>query len=499
MKTSNLFFVVLLLLPVCTWSGALAQTCIPSGTEVSINAALTSVGSVAILCPSAIFLLNNDVTFTANNQQIYTLGLPTGNTRAILRINGPNLAIAVNGVSRNGTVIKNIQIDGSRPALGRIDGGGANIEIGNAWNQVIDNVFSHDPRGWSCMHIIKGPPAPAPCHYATISNNQVGPSGTPDQWADGISLDCYDSVVTNNVITDATDGAIVIFGAPGSIIENNIVIAATQTLLGGINMVDYDQYLGSYLGTRVQNNTVNAQGAFIKTGIAMGTQPWGCPSHGTNYGAIVSGNTLMGAHFGYGYPVNGVRNWTVTGNVDNARHVGVSTISCQGVPIDLPAGFQFQPQGVTASSLQSEYVSASLNYTLGVTEPSILTVVQPSTACGIFSGNQGLLPGQTAKSCDGRFALTLQSGGNLVLMFGSTLLWQTSTSGRRSAQAFMQNDGNFVIYNSTGNAVWDTATAGNDGATFTVQNDGNMVLRAANGTALWNSLTCCHEGRSASM
>jgi parallel beta-helix repeat protein len=55
------------------------------------------------------------------------------------------------------------------------------------------------------------------------------------QWADGISLSCQSSLVQNNVIVDATDGGIVIFGAPFSVIRNNTIGVKTRTTLGGIN------------------------------------------------------------------------------------------------------------------------------------------------------------------------------------------------------------------------------------------------------------------------
>jgi parallel beta-helix repeat protein len=42
-------------------------------------------------------------------------------------------------------------------------------------------------------------------------------------------------LVQNNVIVDATDGGIVIFGAPFSTIRNNTIGVKTRTTLGGIN------------------------------------------------------------------------------------------------------------------------------------------------------------------------------------------------------------------------------------------------------------------------
>ena len=43
----------------------------------------------------------------------------------------------------------------------------------------------------------------------------------------------------------------------------------------------------------------------------------------------------------YGFAVDGVRDWTVIGNVDLATHSGTPTIACNGQMATPPAGFQF--------------------------------------------------------------------------------------------------------------------------------------------------------------
>src|SRR5262249_37753828 len=153
--------------------------------------------------------------FTAPNQKLYTQGLPAGGTRAILRINNSGLTNAIYGLNQSGIVIQNIQVDGARGAFGHLDGV-ALIEIGgDAYNQTVSNIVAYGTRTWSTIHIfegvaINGTPL---CQNANISNNTIGPAGTPDGlWADGISLACGNSTVANNQITDATDGAIVVFG-----------------------------------------------------------------------------------------------------------------------------------------------------------------------------------------------------------------------------------------------------------------------------------------------
>jgi hypothetical protein len=115
------------------------------------------------------------------------------------------------------------------------------------------------------MHIIEG--GGNSCSGAIVTNNDIGPSGnaptgadqfnkrnmhsrkraaeyTPGQWADGISLACRDSVVTGNSIVDATDGAVVVFGAPGSKISGNTITQESRTLMGGVNMcVSFPSFL----------------------------------------------------------------------------------------------------------------------------------------------------------------------------------------------------------------------------------------------------------------
>jgi parallel beta-helix repeat protein len=349
-----------------------ASACIASGTDASINAALVGTGATAVLCPGAVFTLNNSITFTAPNQVIETQGLPTDTTRADLKVNGGSLTTAINGNGQPGAVVENIQVDGGRPQFGRSATGGALLEMGaGGVNQTVQNIYAHDTRSWSTLHITEGVVTNSvpQCQGAKILGNAIGPAGTASPagtWADGISLACGNSLVQGNTVQDATDGGIVVFGAPGSTIKNNTVVALTQTLLGGINMVDYAPMNGNYTGTTVTGNTIDARSAFIKVGIAMGPQVWGCGT-GTNNGGTVTGNTLQGRHMGYGYAVNGVSNWTVTGNADNSTHVGVAGAGCGGTT-SAPAGFQVQ--SATSSTLQPGFQSARLTYVLAVTEPS---------------------------------------------------------------------------------------------------------------------------------
>jgi pimeloyl-ACP methyl ester carboxylesterase len=107
-----------------------------------------------------------------------------------------------------------------------------------------------------------------------------------------------------------------------------------------------------------------------------------------------------------------------------------------------------------------------------------------------MSPDQSLYPGASVSSPDGRFRLTYQWDGNLVLYRWDDLpLWHTHTDGTSPGRAVMQLDGNLVVYDGSGTPRWASGTAGYDNAYLAVQDDGNVVVYTAGGAALWASWT----------
>jgi surface antigen len=94
---------------------------------------------------------------------------------------------------------------------------------------------------------------------------------------------------------------------------------------------------------------------------------------------------------------------------------------------------------------------------------------------GTLSQNQYLL------SNDGRYALLMQSDGNLVLYGpGFHVLWTSGTAGQGPSFLTLQPDGNLVLYNAAGAAIWNSKTSGAIGPqSFVMQSDGNAVLYAS--------------------
>ena len=136
-------------------------------------------------------------------------------------------------------------------------------------------------------------------------------------------------------------------------------------------------------------------------------------------------------------------------------------------------------------------------------QPNPLATIQPPPTCGPIIAGQGLKTSQIDVSCDGRFGLTLQGDSNLVVYLGSTSLFSSGTVNGQPAQQFnataaeavMQPDGNFMVYDVNGKAIWATNTSGHPGAALLMQNDGNLVLynsSASNAMPIWASNSCCH-------
>ena len=135
-------------------------------------------------------------------------------------------------------------------------------------------------------------------------------------------------------------------------------------------MVDFGPTNGDYTDTVVTGNVIDAAGAVIRIGLGMGWRVWTCidPNEDvTLFGATVTGNILQGEHMQYGFAVDGVRDWTVTENLDFATHSGTPTVDCRGIVASPPAGFQIHSDRA-AGTFQEEFTEANLDLALWAIE-----------------------------------------------------------------------------------------------------------------------------------
>ncbi len=274
-------------LAVCSLGGvafsasAIGSPCIKDGDLTAINAALSGPRSRALLCPGAVLQISHPILMGFPNQELSTEGSPSGDRRAVIQVAGDDQATAIrSGASK--IHIHHLIIDGRRRVLGKLPEGGA----------LIDHIRSVDPRGWSALHVFEGG---GMCTDARITDSVFGPAGTPDNsQADGISFACRNGLIANNLVLDASDGGIVIFGSPGTVVRDNTIMTERNVLQGGINLVDYSPYSGDYNGVIVRNNVIKAKGGFIKVAIAAGPGVWGIGKYGdTNYGATIINNRIV--------------------------------------------------------------------------------------------------------------------------------------------------------------------------------------------------------------
>jgi hypothetical protein len=116
-------------------------------------------------------------------------------------------------------------------------------------------------------------------------------------------------------------------------------------------------------------------------------------------------------------------------------------------------------------------------------------IVQTMQTCGRMNPGQVLTAGGRITSCDGRYHLAMQTGGNLVLhRSGVRAIWSSGTSGS-NMRAYLRPDGNLVILNSANHRVWASGSWGYPGGTLLVRDTGNMVILNTARYTVWQTNT----------
>ncbi|KZT62699.1 hypothetical protein CALCODRAFT_505452 [Calocera cornea HHB12733] len=302
-------------------------------TSHSIQAALDAIGEGGtIYLPRSSKWDISDTLKMHAYQELATEGYPTADGEmAALEATQACRPHIVTAWDIPGVRLRNLTIDGKHDVFGREAECGVIVQFGGsggvAHNQWCDRCIIRNPRQWSCFQAFES------AENVRITNCKIGPAGIgkdvrEGHWADGISFAAGNGLVAGNEIIDATDGAIVVFQATGTLVTSNTIVCYSRLLLGGINMVDHAPTKGDYAHTRVVHNTILTAGGYIITGIAQGPTAWGAgPGEPApdkiNRNAIVERNLIhyqdrgrgRGA-IGYGFAISAdVENWTCMGNV----------------------------------------------------------------------------------------------------------------------------------------------------------------------------------------
>jgi hypothetical protein len=103
----------------------------------------------------------------------------------------------------------------------------------------------------------------------------------------------------------------------------------------------------------------------------------------------------------------------------------------------------------------------------------------------LYNG-QTLTSGNYIRSADSRYALLMQTDGNLIMYGpGYHVLWGSGTGGNPGAYLGLQSDGNMVVYSSSGHALWASNTGGQSLSYLVMQTDGNLVAYNTSNAAIW--------------
>ena len=339
--------------------------------------AILDRGDDLALQKSAVYPISQPLKYKKPGQKIFTAGATNLSDYATLLLVNSDAVQVLNASGVPGATLERVIVDGNRYRLSAphkmprtpqdpmMAFGGKGAE-----GQIIRNNFFKNTRCWSTMQIREGG------NHILVENNIVFGAGVdprgngreahevPFSWSDGFSCAAENTTIRNNLIIDPTDVGIVLYGAPGSRAEGNVIASVSRESLGGINMVDpLPPYLvkGStnrfdYQGDVVRDNFIDALGARIHIGLPMGGPIWGPKSLGTVLvGAEIHGNTMAGDAAAYGFVLNGVDQFNVHDNRSIATYSGIGEGVKANKPPDEPGPFLFDPQHIGDSKLQDDF------------------------------------------------------------------------------------------------------------------------------------------------
>jgi len=337
-------------------------------------------GKDLLLEKGGVYQIEETLRFKKPGQRIKTEGAVHISDYATLRITGSKLMQIIDGGQLDDITLENVVVDGNRYELSivpkeELTGGGGQPPLlffggDGAKNQLVKNNVFMSTRTWATVKVHEG------SEGVIVEDNiflgaGVGPRGNgregkekPFNWGDCVSCAARNSIIRNNLIIDPTDVGIVLYGAPGSVVKDNVVSSISRESLGGINLVDPIEYYAldeqktriDYGGVLIEDNLIDAYGARIHIALPMGAPQWAPKYTGkTLVGATIKDNTVAGGAAAYGYVVNSVDNFTVTGNISTAKYSGIGEGLNARKPPDEPGPFLFDPATTVNSTLQKEF------------------------------------------------------------------------------------------------------------------------------------------------
>ncbi|MEM9399823.1 MAG: right-handed parallel beta-helix repeat-containing protein [Verrucomicrobiota bacterium] len=356
--------------------GAASRPAQPAGSDLQ---AILNAGEDLYLEPGVVYEISEPLKFTRKGQKITTLNPKSLDNYATLRIVDEECGQLINGNHIDKITLERVKLDGNRYRLSTLSkdlGTPPLVFMGGAEasEQVVRQCVFIAARTWSTLKVHEGG-----SDILVEDNIFIGagsdvrgngreylenPKINGYAWGDGISCAAKQTTIRNNLILDPTDVGIVLFGAPGSIAENNVIATVSRESLGGINLVDPlqfwvidgDKSMIDYRKVLVSNNWIDARGSRIHMGIPVGAVPWVPSKKGFTFvGGTVANNLITGDCAAYGIILSGITKFNVTGNISQASYSGIAEGLSDKEPPDDPVDFVYNPEVVTASEIQPEF------------------------------------------------------------------------------------------------------------------------------------------------
>ena len=104
-----------------------------------------------------------------------------------------------------------------------------------------------------------------------------------------------------------------------------------------------------------------------------------------------------------------------------------------------------------------------------------------------ITNGQVINKGEYIASPNKKFIAIMQQDGNFVLYNTNRVLWHSETYDKSADCVILQNDGNIVIYSTSGKVLW-TSNIRSAGE-LKIQDDGNLVAYEGGGKAVWSTFT----------
>jgi len=351
------------------------QTVVLPGDDLQ---AVLDRGDDLVLQAGEIYPVTRTLYYRKPGQRVFTGGARHPADFAVLRLADRGLLQLISAARVEGAVLEHVTCDGRRYEYGIPPGDEADhkpepplVLFGEpgGHNQAVRECVFLNARSWSTLKVHEG------ASNVRVVNNFIFGAGADCRgngreenedrikWGDGITFAARDSIVRNNLIIDPTDVGFVLFGAPGTVAEENVVASVSRESLGGANMVDPIGYyrLGEnetdYRGVKVRNNLVDAFGARVHIGFPMGAAIW-APRHKGQIlvGAEVTQNIMAGGAGAYGFVVHGVSDWRVVDNTSTASYSGIADGLGPNKRAHQPTPFVYDPATVQNVELQGEFV-----------------------------------------------------------------------------------------------------------------------------------------------